>query len=105
LNDTESVGEAIRQGLENPLAFSYLLVARAISEEIFFRGFLSKKVGIIFSSSLFGLAHFLYGSVVEVAGAMVLGLLLARSFSKTKNLYVNMIAHFLYNLLAIVMIV
>lgn len=98
LNDLEKVAQNIDEiKTTAPLLLAYLLVARVVSEEIFFRGFLVKKIGVIGSSIVFGFAHFSYGSIVEVSGAIVLGLLLAKAFEENKNLLPNIVAHFLYN--------
>lgn len=75
----------------------YLFFIRVFLEEWFFRGFLVKKTGVWISSIIFGLAHFSYGSYIEVFGAFVLGLLLAYSYKKNKNLLPNYVAHLLYN--------
>ncbi len=80
-----------------PLFLIYLFIVRIVSEEIFFRGFLVPKIGALGSSALFGLLHFAYGSIFEVIGAFVLGLILAYGFKKFKTLYPNIIAHFAYN--------
>ncbi|MEK7540280.1 MAG: CPBP family intramembrane glutamic endopeptidase [Patescibacteria group bacterium] len=82
----------------------YLLVARVIAEEIFFRGFLAKKTGAVVSSIVFGALHASYGSGVEIIGAIVLGYALAKAFEKNKNLFPNIAAHFLYNLTVVLMI-
>ncbi len=76
----------------------YFLTVRVFAEEVFFRGFLAKHAGALVSSVLFALAHFAYGSVVEVAGAFALGLVLAAAFGQNKNLVPNILAHFFYNL-------
>ena len=84
-----------------PIAYIlYLFIFRVFLEEWFFRGFLVGKVGVIISSALFALGHLLYGSITEVIGAFILGVLLARYYQKTGNLWVTFIAHFLYNFVA-----
>jgi len=75
----------------------YLFVVRVFIEEFFFRAFLVKKIGIVLSALLFGIAHLGYSSIVEVVGAFILGLLLGYYFKKTDNIYPNIIAHFLYD--------
>jgi hypothetical protein len=80
----------------------YLFVVRVFLEEWFFRGFLVNKVGVIISSILFACGHILYGSVTEVIGAFVLGVVLARYYQKTNNLWVTFSAHLLYNFVAFI---
>lgn len=79
----------------------YLLVVRVFLEEWFFRGFLVKKTGVLFSSILFSIAHIGYGSYVELFGAFILGLVLAIYFKRIQNLWPLVAAHLLYNLFAI----
>jgi len=85
-------------------AFSPLLILTAIflaplSEEIFFRAFLVKRVGIIFSSLLFALSHFAYNSDFELVGAFFIGLVLAYTFKKSKSIIPSILIHFIYNLI------
>jgi hypothetical protein len=82
-----------------PVILIYLILVRSSVEEIFFRGFLVNEIGVLFSSVLFSLAHIGYGSVSEVIGSFVLGLILAWNFKKNKNLIPNIIAHVFYNLI------
>ena len=82
-NDLEKVTQTITA---LPLiAIAYLFIVRVTAEEVFFRGFLTNRMGILFSSILFALPHAFYGSAVEVIGAFVLGLWLARQFQKKQE--------------------
>lgn len=80
----------------------FAIIAAPFSEEIFFRAFLTERFGIIVSSILFAVSHVAYGSIVELVGAFVLGLMLALIFKRTKSVTPGIIAHLLYNLLALV---
>lgn len=103
VNDLQRVGEAIGETLQTSLLLMlYLLTVRVFTEELFFRGFLVGRIGVFGSSLVFGLAHVFFGSVVEVIGAFALGLVLAIFFQKNKNIFPNIAAHFLYNILALV---
>lgn len=98
-NDQEKVSEKIES-----LPFAVLIfavVGAPITEELFFRGFLTKRTGIILSALLFGLMHFAYGSVVEVLGAFMIGLVLATSFKLTKSVTPCILAHMAYNAISI----
>ena len=102
-NDTQSVFEAISAiKMQNIFLLFYLLFVRVAGEEVFFRGFLTAKIGIIPSSALFGLAHVFYGSIAEVIGAFFLGLILSRAFVKNKNLMPNIFAHIFYNFFVLI---
>lgn len=104
-NDLDRVYESVNQTKNtNTLFLGYLLVVRVFSEEIFFRGWLAKKTGAIVSSIIFGLLHASYGSSVEIVGAVVLGYVLAKAFEWNKNILPNIAAHFLYNLVVVLMI-
>ncbi|MEW6749341.1 MAG: type II CAAX endopeptidase family protein [Candidatus Micrarchaeota archaeon] len=72
-----------------------------ITEELFFRGFLTSRFGVIGSSLLFGAMHLAYGSVVELAGAFLLGIVLALTFRLSKSITPCILAHMAYNTLAI----
>jgi membrane protease YdiL (CAAX protease family) len=106
LNDLEKVGIQIKELIiQSPYLITYLLTIRVISEEIFFRGFLVKKTGILASSIIFAIAHYTYYSQAQVIGAFVLGLILAHQYTKNKDLTSNIWAHALYNLINIIILV
>jgi uncharacterized protein len=101
-SDLDLVTEKIK--LLSPFFIFYLLIIRVFLEEWFFRGFLVYKTNILFSSILFAIAHFGYGSIVEVVGAFILGFVLAYYYKKINNLYPLYAGHVLYNLFVIVII-
>ena len=102
VNDLGKVGEVVHKLQESsPLFLIYLLVVRVIAEEVFFRGFLVKRIGWILATALFGIAHVSYGSITEVFGALVLGGLLAKAYERNGNLIPNIVAHMFYNLIFI----
>lgn len=72
-----------------------------LSEELFFRAFLTSRYGVIVSSALFALSHVFYNSTAEIAGAFLIGLVLSYYFSKKGNLVACMIAHALFNLVSL----
>lgn len=98
LNDLAKVEQTVAQlKTTAPLVLIYFLTVRVLGEEIFFRSFLTPKLGWIFSGILFGLAHFGFGSITEVIGALILGGILGYTFQKNQNIYPNIIAHIAYN--------
>lgn len=104
-NDLEKVAETIEKiSVKTPLILFYFLTIRVISEEIFFRGFLVKKIGVFFSSVIFALAHFAYGSIIEIFGAFIAGLFLAYYYKKNNNLIPNIIGHIAYNAVILVIL-
>ena len=101
LNDLNLVSKSVEVASTIIPLFSVLIILRVISEEIFFRGFLVGKIGVVASSGVFALFHIGYGSVAEIIGAFVLGLILAKAFQLNKNLYPNIFAHAAYNAIAL----
>ncbi len=99
VQDLSVVGEKITS--LSAIYIIYLFVIRVFLEEWFFRGFLVKRVGVIISSALFACGHILYGSVTEIIGAFVLGVVLARFYQKTGNIWVTFSAHLIYNFIAL----
>ena len=101
LDDLNLVSETIERVSPIIPLFLMIVILRVISEEIFFRGFLVEKIGIVASSGIFALFHIGYGSIAEIIGAFVLGLILAKAFQLNKNLYPNILAHAAYNAIAL----
>lgn len=100
INDQQNVKEVVRS---LPLiSVPFAIFFAPVAEEFFFRGFLSKKIGILFSAIVFSLLHFAYGSIVEIAVAFVIALFFSYLFIKTKSLWPSIIAHSFFNLIALV---
>jgi len=100
--DEGQVAEVIKK--QGAVALFLAVTLGPLAEELFFRGLLSKKYGILASSVAFGLAHYFYGSVIEVAGAIAIGLLFAWYVKKTDNLVAPVFAHCAYNALSMAVI-
>lgn len=108
-NDQSKVADKV-SGL--PVSVLLLAIfAAPIAEELFFRAFLVKffdnflkipYTGIVFSSILFGLAHFTYGSIVEILGVLAIGLILASIFKISKSITPCILIHMIYNGLSII---
>jgi len=100
LNDSEIIKEKIQLISEQGVfILAYLVIVRVICEEIFFRGFLLNKLGNFFQAFLFAILHFSYESQIEVIGAFILGLILGKAAKDNKNLFPNIIAHLIYNII------
>jgi membrane protease YdiL (CAAX protease family) len=103
INDLQKVGEITNSNLNEVGSwFIFLVMISVIAEEIFFRGFLAQKLGAFGSSIIFGGMHYGYGSITELIGAFALGWLIAWWFLKEKSLTQPIIAHILYNSIAII---
>ncbi len=99
LSDLDRIDALLKQQ-----PFFVLVIAVTLSplaEELFFRGYLQEKFGLAFSTGLFSLLHFVYGSWVEVLGALLVALLLGLYVRREKNLYPCILSHALYNLVSI----
>jgi membrane protease YdiL (CAAX protease family) len=51
-----------------------LVLLSPLAEEVFFRGFLQKRVGVVLSSLLFTALHYGYGSFAELVAALSISL-------------------------------
>jgi len=100
--DQGNVAEVIKR--QGAVALVLAVTFGPLAEELLFRGLLSKKYGILASSVAFGLAHYFYGSVIEVAGAVAIGLLFAWYVKKTDNLVAPVFAHCAYNALSMAVV-
>ena len=67
------------------------------SEELFFRGFLVPRIGIIGSAALFAVSHITYGSIAEIAGVLTVGLILGAVFKYSKSITPCILIHLIYN--------
>lgn len=100
----ESLG--ISDYAKNPLPFDtsstfFIIVAvtmAPMAEELFFRGMLLEKFGFLFSSVAFAVAHFRYGSWVQIAITFTIGLVFCALARGRKSLVPSITAHFMYNL-------
>lgn len=86
----------------------FTVLTAGIMEELMFRGYLlsrlevifkNKSLAIIISSVLFGLIHFGYGTLQNIIVPIFIGALFALYYSRYKNILVLIIAHFLYDLI------
>lgn len=100
--DLGKVSEVIRQ-----VDVAQILIILGIAsfvEEIFFRGYLQRKTNLWIASFIFAYFHIIYGSWAEVTGTFFMGLVLGISFIRTKNLFVPIFSHLLYNLITVIFI-
>jgi len=81
----------------------FVVLIGPINEELFFRGFLVKRIGIISSALLFAILHAGYGSTfgIDIIAAFIFGLIAGYIFKKTNSIYPTLLAHVLINLIAV----
>lgn len=82
----------------------FTAVIEPINEEIFFRGLMVPRLGIIVSAIIFSLGHVGYDSTfeIEVIAALIFGILAGYAYRKTNSLYPSIIAHILINVIAVI---
>ncbi len=84
------------------LAFSFIVAP--FTEELFFRAFLVPRAGPLAASVMFALVHHAYGSVAEMAGAFLLGLVLSYYYYRRGDILPCILAHGAFNLLSVLII-
>jgi membrane protease YdiL (CAAX protease family) len=101
-NDQNKVADKIKD-----MKWYVLLMAifmAPISEELFFRGYLTNKYGPIISAIIFGIVHIGYGSIIEVVGVAFVGLVFGYIFKKSGSITPGIIIHIGYNFISILAI-
>ncbi|HUZ61361.1 MAG TPA: type II CAAX endopeptidase family protein [Hanamia sp.] len=90
----------------HPLLLLFTCITAGVTEEIIFRGYIQTRIelvfnspvsGIIISAFFFSLAHSFYGTVQEIVGPFIIGLVFAIYYYKYKNIYALMVFHFLFD--------
>lgn len=88
----------------------FTALTAGIVEELTFRGYLlprltilvkSPTISILFSSVLFGLMHYSYGTIFQVAGPFFIGLVFAFYYYEFRNIKIIIFCHFLWDVSAI----
>ncbi len=88
------------QDLANGLDVAGALVVAAgaaVSEEVFFRGFLLPRVGLVAQALLFSLLHLSYVNVLEIVLTLALGFALGILRRRTGSLWGPIAAHFAFD--------
>jgi membrane protease YdiL (CAAX protease family) len=95
INDSRRVVEFVRA---QPPETLFVAVAIApIAEELFFRGYLQKRAGVILASVLFAALHYSYGSIAEIIAAFFISVLIGLELRKRGDLNACILAHAVYN--------
>ena len=74
-------------------------------EELFFRSFLQKRIGLVASTLLFALAHFTYGNPLLLIGVTIISLIIGITFHRTKNVVPGILAHGVFDAIQLFVIV
>ena len=92
-----------------PLLLFACLTA-GVTEEFIFRGYLLPRfevffknphIAIILSSVLFGLMHLGYGTISQVVGPLIIGLVLGYYYWRYCNIAIPIICHFLWDFMSL----
>lgn len=87
----------------------FIPVFSALSEEVFFRGFLhmqmEERIGftpaVLASSALFACAHLEYGTLLQVVMPFLFGIVLGFLMHRCRNTWAPIAAHFTYNFVSL----
>ncbi|TDX02039.1 CPBP family intramembrane glutamic endopeptidase [Dinghuibacter silviterrae] len=88
----------------------YSAVIAGVTEELTFRGYLLPRldiltgrrwVAVLVTSIFFSLAHIQYGTVTQVAGTFVIGLVLALYYERYRNIKAAIVFHALWDIGAV----
>lgn len=89
-----------------PLAVRVLLsLSAGVVEELFFRGFLQPRVGVLASSACFVLAHLSYQQPFMLAGVAVLSLIYAGLVKWRQSIWAAVVAHFLFDAVQLLVVI
>jgi uncharacterized protein len=90
----------------HPFLLYYTVITAGVTEELLFRGYLlprlellirNRQAAIFLSSLLFGLGHYGFGTFINIAGAMVIGWILALYYDRWRNIKVMILFHILWD--------
>ena len=99
MNDQQAIAKKV--GTFSDYLIIFAVVLAPISEEMFFRGLLVSRYGILLPAIAFGAMHFSYGSYAEIAGALIIGLILGWVYKSSKSIVPAIAIHMTYNLIAV----
>ena len=104
---SESLEQVVRYCRAHPFLLFYTVITAGVTEELLFRGYLlprlelfvrNRYVAILITSLLFGLGHYRFGTIRNVAGPIVIGLVLAVYYDRWRNIKVMILFHTLWDL-------
>jgi hypothetical protein len=97
--DSEKVAGIVKDA---PLFIVLLaVVVNPFTEEIFFRGFLVPRIGVLPAAAVFSLSHFAYGSVAEVVSVFFIGIVFGLVYMRRRSLVPVIVSHIIINSAAI----
>jgi membrane protease YdiL (CAAX protease family) len=89
-----------------PLALRLGLAASAgVVEELFFRGLLQPRIGLVASTAMFALAHLAYDQPFLLVGVTLLSVLYGLLVRWRQNLWAAITAHFLFDAIQLAIVI
>jgi membrane protease YdiL (CAAX protease family) len=89
-----------------PLALRLgLAVSAGVVEELFFRGLLQPRVGLVAATAMFALAHLAYDQPFLLLGVTLLSVLYGLLVRWRQNLWAAITAHFLFDAIQLVIVI
>ncbi len=80
-------------------------LSAGVVEEVFFRGFLQPRAGVLASTALFALAHLGYGQPFMLVGVTLLSLLYAELRRRRGSVWAPIAAHAIFDLVQLLVVV
>ena len=102
ITSIEDSVQSILAGVTNPFVAIVLAVRTGFGEEIFFRGALQPRMGIVLTAILFAFLHAQYGFTWILLGMFLIGLIFGW-LAKRYGTMSAVIAHVMYNLLVVIL--
>ena len=112
LKKSDVVSEMTKNFRNNMPLLLFTCLTAGVTEEIIFRAFLLPRLEVAFnkpwlaillSSLLFGLGHAGFGTIVNIAVPVFIGLIFAWHYWKYRNIKVIMVFHFCWDLLVLLL--
>ncbi|MBS1263742.1 MAG: hypothetical protein MAG715_00933 [Methanonatronarchaeales archaeon] len=69
----------------------------AVGEEVFFRGFLQTRIGLLPAALLFSIGHSSYGVATQIVGPLLFGVVLGLVYEWRDSLLAPVVSHFFFN--------
>ncbi len=98
--EADKVREVITQ--QSQLTLILAVTLAPIGEELLFRSYFIKRIGVTLSSLLFAGLHLGYGSVTETVAAFTFAMIAGREFNKNKNIYACILSHAAFNAISLI---
>ncbi|RLG70132.1 MAG: hypothetical protein DRO11_06685 [Methanobacteriota archaeon] len=80
------------------LAGVYLSIVAGFAEEVFYRGFLQQRLGLLVATTLFALSHTYYQSAPSLLAVFILGLVIGLAYKYSKSLVTAIALHTGHNI-------